>query len=98
MVAKRHLVVTSAFVMSFLVGFSTFSAGLTKLGVGILLGTVEFSPTYFAQKKGSSRNTGWTFGSSSDFSIRYILKSLNLGERDVTIVQVGDNPTREAID
>lgn len=36
------------------------------------------------------------FGSSSDFSIRYIFKSLGLGERDVTIVQVGDNPTRLA--
>jgi NitT/TauT family transport system substrate-binding protein len=36
------------------------------------------------------------FGSSSDFSIRYIFKSLGLAERDVTIVQIGDNPSRLA--
>jgi NitT/TauT family transport system substrate-binding protein len=36
------------------------------------------------------------FGSSSDFSIRYILKSLGLADRDVTIVQIGDNPSRLA--
>ncbi|HEY1236093.1 MAG TPA: ABC transporter substrate-binding protein [Candidatus Binatia bacterium] len=36
------------------------------------------------------------FGSASDFSIKYILKSMNLGERDVTIVQIGDNPSRLA--
>jgi NitT/TauT family transport system substrate-binding protein len=36
------------------------------------------------------------FGSSSDFSIRYIFKSLGLTERDVTIVQIGDNPSRLA--
>src|SRR5918999_3881602 len=36
------------------------------------------------------------FGSSSDFSIRYIFKSLGLSERDVTIVQIGDNPSRLA--
>ena len=34
------------------------------------------------------------FGSSSDFSIRYIFKSLGLSESDVTIVQIGDNPSR----
>ena len=36
------------------------------------------------------------FGSASDFSIRYIFKSVNLAERDVTIVQIGDNPSRLA--
>ena len=36
------------------------------------------------------------FGSASDFSIRYIFKSMNLAERDVTIVQIGDNPSRLA--
>ncbi len=36
------------------------------------------------------------FGSSSDFSIRYIFKSLGLADRDVTIVQIGDNPSRLA--
>jgi NitT/TauT family transport system substrate-binding protein len=36
------------------------------------------------------------FGSSSDFSIRYMFKSLGLAERDVTIVQIGDNPSRLA--
>jgi NitT/TauT family transport system substrate-binding protein len=43
------------------------------------------------KKAGISR-----FGSSSDFSIRYIFKSLGLAERDVTIVQIGDNPSRLA--
>ena len=36
------------------------------------------------------------FGSSSDFSIRYIFKSLGLAEGEVTIVQIGDNPSRLA--
>jgi NitT/TauT family transport system substrate-binding protein len=36
------------------------------------------------------------FGSASDFSIRYIFKSAGLSERDVTIVQIGDNPSRLA--
>lgn len=36
------------------------------------------------------------FGSASDFSIRYIFKSLGLSETDVTIVQIGDNPSRMA--
>ena len=36
------------------------------------------------------------FGSSSDFCIRYIFKSAGLAENDVTIVQIGDNPTRLA--
>jgi NitT/TauT family transport system substrate-binding protein len=36
------------------------------------------------------------FGSSSDFCIRYIFKSLGLAEDDVTIVQIGDNPSRLA--
>src|ERR1044071_4481299 len=36
------------------------------------------------------------FGSASDFSIRYIFKSLGLAESDVTIVQIGDNPSRLA--
>ncbi len=43
------------------------------------------------KKAGISR-----FGSSSDFSIRYMFKSLGLGEKDVTIVQIGDNPSRLA--
>ena len=43
------------------------------------------------KKAGVSR-----FGSSSDFSIRYIFKSLGLSESDVTIVQIGDNPSRLA--
>src|SRR5438132_2899155 len=34
------------------------------------------------------------FGSSSDFCIRYIFKSAGLAEGDVTIVQIGDNPSR----
>ena len=36
------------------------------------------------------------FGSASDFSLRYIFKSLGLSESDVTIVQIGDNPSRLA--
>jgi NitT/TauT family transport system substrate-binding protein len=36
------------------------------------------------------------FGSASDFSMRYIFKSLGLSESDVTIVQIGDNPSRMA--
>lgn len=36
------------------------------------------------------------FGSSTDFSIRYILKSLGLSDSDVTLVQIGDNPSRLA--
>ncbi|HWO40912.1 MAG TPA: ABC transporter substrate-binding protein [Candidatus Eisenbacteria bacterium] len=36
------------------------------------------------------------FGSASDFAIRYIFKSLGLGDGDVTIVQIGDNPSRLA--
>jgi NitT/TauT family transport system substrate-binding protein len=36
------------------------------------------------------------FGSSSDFCIRYIFKSLGIAENDVTIVQIGDNPSRLA--
>jgi NitT/TauT family transport system substrate-binding protein len=43
------------------------------------------------KKAGISR-----FGSSSDFCIRYIFKSAGLAENDVTIVQIGDNPTRLA--
>lgn len=41
------------------------------------------------KKAGVSR-----FGSSSDFCIRYIFKSTGLVEGDVTIVQIGDNPSR----
>jgi NitT/TauT family transport system substrate-binding protein len=41
------------------------------------------------KKAGVSR-----FGSSSDFCIRYIFKSAGLAESDVTIVQIGDNPSR----
>ena len=41
------------------------------------------------KKAGVSR-----FGSSSDFCIRYIFKSAGLAEGDVTIVQIGDNPSR----
>jgi len=36
------------------------------------------------------------FGSASDFSIRYIFKSVGLADGDVTIVQIGDNPSRLA--
>jgi NitT/TauT family transport system substrate-binding protein len=36
------------------------------------------------------------FGSSTDFSLRYILKSMGIADRDVTIVQIGDNPSRLA--
>ncbi len=43
------------------------------------------------KKAGVSR-----FGSSSDFCIRYIFKSAGLAEGDVTIVQIGDNPSRLA--
>lgn len=43
------------------------------------------------KKAGISR-----FGSSSDFSMRYMLKSMGLKEKDVTIVQIGDNPSRLA--
>ena len=43
------------------------------------------------------RTAGFSrFGSSSDFCIRYILKSAGLSESDVTIVQIGDNPSRLA--
>jgi NitT/TauT family transport system substrate-binding protein len=41
------------------------------------------------KKAGVSR-----FGSSSDFCIRYIFKAAGLAEGDVTIVQIGDNPSR----
>ncbi len=41
------------------------------------------------KKAGVSR-----FGSSSDFCIRYIFKAAGLVEGDVTIVQIGDNPSR----
>ena len=41
------------------------------------------------KKAGVSR-----FGSSSDFCIRYIFKSAGLADSDVTIVQIGDNPSR----
>lgn len=43
------------------------------------------------KKAGVSR-----FGSSTEFGIRYIFKSLGLSERDVTIVQIGENPSRLA--
>jgi NitT/TauT family transport system substrate-binding protein len=43
------------------------------------------------KKAGVSR-----FGSSSDFCIRYIFKSAGLADGDVTIVQIGDNPSRLA--
>ena len=43
------------------------------------------------KKAGVSR-----FGSSSDFCIRYIFKSAGLAEGDVTVVQIGDNPSRLA--
>jgi NitT/TauT family transport system substrate-binding protein len=43
------------------------------------------------KKAGVSR-----FGSSSDICIRYIFKSAGLAEGDVTIVQIGDNPSRLA--
>jgi NitT/TauT family transport system substrate-binding protein len=43
------------------------------------------------KKAGVSR-----FGSSSDICIRYIFKSAGLAESDVTIVQIGDNPSRLA--
>jgi NitT/TauT family transport system substrate-binding protein len=36
------------------------------------------------------------FGSASDFSIRYIFRSLGISESEVTIVQIGDNPSRMA--
>ena len=36
------------------------------------------------------------FGSASDFAMRYIFKSLGLADGDVTIVQIGDNPSRLA--
>ncbi len=172
MAAKRFQLGMGMLLFLFLAGSSAFSGELTKLGVGILLGTAEFSPTYIAQKRGFFEKYGLDveliyfqggsqaiqamlggelpltvtagpegviaklqgadllllsannptmlftlfvapeikkpadlrgkmagisrFGSSSDFSIKYILKHLGLGERDVTIVQVGDNPTRLA--
>jgi NitT/TauT family transport system substrate-binding protein len=34
------------------------------------------------------------FGSSTDFSTRYLLKSLGLSDSDVTLVQIGDNTSR----
>jgi NitT/TauT family transport system substrate-binding protein len=43
------------------------------------------------KKAGISR-----FGSSSDHSIRFMLKELGLGEKEVTVVEVGDNPSRLA--
>jgi NitT/TauT family transport system substrate-binding protein len=36
------------------------------------------------------------FGSSSDFAIRYMFRSLGVSEGEVTIVQIGDNPSRLA--
>ena len=43
------------------------------------------------KKAGVSR-----FGSSSDHSIRFMFKELGLGEKDVAVVEIGDNPTRLA--
>lgn len=43
------------------------------------------------KKAGISR-----FGSSSDHSMRFMLKELGLGEKEVTVVEVGDNPSRLA--
>lgn len=43
------------------------------------------------KKAGISR-----FGSSSDHSIRFMFQKLGLMEKDVTIVELGDNPTRLA--
>ena len=43
------------------------------------------------KKAGISR-----FGSSSDHSIKFMFKELGLGEKDVAVVQIGDNPTRLA--
>lgn len=43
------------------------------------------------KKAGISR-----FGSSSDHSMRFMLKELGLGEKDVAVVEVGDNPSRLA--
>src|SRR5437879_5493457 len=56
-----------------------------------LFGTSEIKNTVDlrGKKAGVSR-----FGSSSDFCIRYIFKSAGLAESDVTIVQIGDNPSR----
>jgi NitT/TauT family transport system substrate-binding protein len=58
-----------------------------------LFGTPEIKNTVDlrGKKAGVSR-----FGSSSDFCIRYIFKSAGLAESDVTIVQIGDNPSRLA--
>jgi NitT/TauT family transport system substrate-binding protein len=58
-----------------------------------LFGTPEIKNTtdLKGKKAGVSR-----FGSSSDFCIRYIFKSAGLGENDVTVVQIGDNPSRLA--
>src|SRR5256712_8288914 len=55
-----------------------------------LFGTSEIKNTVDlrGKKAGVSR-----FGSSSDFCIRYIFKSAGLAESDVTIVQIGDNPS-----
>jgi NitT/TauT family transport system substrate-binding protein len=36
------------------------------------------------------------FGSSSDHSIRFMFKELGLAEKEVTVVEIGDNPTRLA--
>jgi NitT/TauT family transport system substrate-binding protein len=52
---------------------------------------IKTSDDLRGKKAGISR-----FGSSTDFSIRYIFKSMGLSERDVTIVQIGDNPSRLA--
>jgi NitT/TauT family transport system substrate-binding protein len=43
------------------------------------------------KKAGISR-----FGSSSDHSMRFMLRKLGLGEKEVAIVEVGDNPSRFA--
>lgn len=43
------------------------------------------------KKAGISR-----FGSSSDYAIRFMLRKLGLAEKDVTILEIGENPTRVA--
>jgi NitT/TauT family transport system substrate-binding protein len=56
-----------------------------------LFGTSEIK--HVADLKGKKAGVS-RFGSSSDFCIRYIFKSAGLAEGDVTIVQIGDNPSR----
>src|SRR5215472_6045013 len=60
-------------------------------GADILLLSTNNPEDLRGKKAGISR-----FGSSSDHSIKFMFQKLGLMEKDVTVVEMGDNPTRLA--